>query len=237
MNRPPLELAIAVAALLVASAVPSMGQQFEYTPYKGFNNTGQPAAPPPDDYTPTHQGGGASPDTAYSNGAAAPGYQAETRRDTSSDAYDNESRAPAPSRNAYPRSGGGGGTYSPSEDVYSPSRGGDAAPPPLPPPHGVGGPPARDGYGELPSVQVQAVAPDDGVPFEVRERDARRAAIEGWRSKVADRFGPEFSHWRVAIGKRVDCHPDRRDGLVCVASAQPARGFGGSGDGPRDDRD
>lgn len=105
-----------------------------------------------------------------------------------------------------------------------------------PPPREAAGPPPRDFDGGLPLVEVRASAPDASVPYEVREHDARQAAIEGWRSKVAARFGPEFSHWRTAAEKRVDCHPDRRDGLVCIASAQPVRGFDRYGQWHRDGR-
>ena len=78
---------------------------------------------------------------------------------------------------------------------------------------------------ELSRVEVRASAPDSNVPYEIREHDARSAAIEAWRSKVADRFGPEFAHWRTAADKHVDCTPDDREGLVCIASGVPVRGF------------
>ncbi len=215
MDRP-FKLILAVAVLLVGSAAPSAGQQFEYTPYRGSNNTGQPPDPPPDNYTPTHPDGPAP--GGASGDAAAPAYNGG-----GADAYSGGNRAAGSSGGGYatPR-----GTYSPSEDVFSPARGGrGTSPPSVPPPRGVGGPPPGDLGGDLPRIEVQAAAPDDGVPYSVRKRDAHRAAIQGWRSKVADRYGPEFSHWRIAVGKRVDCHPDRRDGIICTASAQPVRGF------------
>jgi hypothetical protein len=104
-------------------------------------------------------------------------------------------------------------------------------PPPSQPPRGVGGPPVRDFDGQPQRIEVQAAAPDDGIPLPVREHDARRAAIQGWRSKVADRYGPEFSQWRTAIGKHVDCHRDHRNGVICTASGQPVRGFDRYGQG------
>ncbi|MFA5958212.1 hypothetical protein [Hyphomicrobium sp.] len=222
MERLPLKLKFAVAVLLVGFATPLAAQNFEYTPYRGQNNTGLPSdAPPQDNYTPTHQGNGQF--GAPSPGTPGQADQDDARQDGSSDDRDN-GRAPASSGDAYaPPSG----TYSPSEDVYSPSRDGRGTPPPpsSPPPRGVGGPPPPDFDDRPPRVEVQVAAPDDGVPLSVREGDARRAAIQGWRSKVADRYGPEFSQWRAAIDKRVNCHPDRRDGLVCTASGQPVRGF------------
>ncbi|MBS0250363.1 MAG: hypothetical protein JSR78_04795 [Proteobacteria bacterium] len=216
MDRLPLKLIAAVAALIAGSSLPAAAQTFEYSPYKGFNNTGgQPTDPPPDSYTPTHQG--PAPGVG---GAAAPPYQAG---ESNSDAYQSSGATPPPAANgsySSPR-----GHYSPSEDVFSPSRNGGASPPPpTQPPRGVGGPPIQD-VGAMPRIEVQASAPDDGVPLSVRQDDARRAAIQGWRSKVADRYGPEFSEWRSAAGKSVDCHRDRRNGVVCIASAQPVRGF------------
>lgn len=213
MARLPLKSIAAVAALLVGFALPASAQTFEYTPYRGVNNTGgQPTDPPPDSYTPNHQ---SSPPGV--GGAAAPPYQAGE-----SDAYQSSGNAPAPTGDAHssPR-----GHYSPSQDVFSPAQNGGGSPSPsVQPPRGVGGPPIQD-VGTMPRIEVQASAPDDGVPLSVRQDDARRAAIQGWRSKVADRYGPEFSEWRSAVGKNVDCHKDRRNGVICIASAQPVRGF------------
>jgi hypothetical protein len=211
MDRP-FKLILAVAILLVGSAAPSVGQQFEYTPYRGFNNTGQPTDPPPDSYTPMHPNGPGP--GAASGDAAAPAYG-----NGDSDAY-NGGNAAAGGGYSTPR-----GTYSPSEDVFSPARSGRATPPPPVPPRGVGGPPPDDLGSDLPRIEVQAAAPDDGLPYSVREHDAHRAAIQGWRSKVADRYGPDYSQWRIAIEKHVDCHPDRRDGVICTASGRPVRGF------------
>ncbi|MFT3730961.1 MAG: hypothetical protein QM780_05960 [Hyphomicrobium sp.] len=235
MNRLSFSTIFAAMALLAAAAGPSQAQQFEYTPYRGFNNTGQqPTDPPPDNYTPMHQG-------AAAGAPASPGAAAGSQ-DDGSDAYrggnarattsSGGSYAPPPS--AYtPRAG----SYSPSEDVYSPARTGGGEPPSAsPPPRGVGGPPAGDFDARLPRIEVQAAAPDDGLPFEVRQHDAREAAIEGWSSKVADRFGPEFSQWRLAADKHVDCHNDRSDGVICTASGQPVRGSGPGGPPPRNGR-
>ncbi len=252
MDRLPLKLTIAAAAFIViagphpAGANPSssngsvVAQNFEYTPYNGHNNTGQPdQGPPPDNYTaPPAAGGAVAPNPpGYSDRQAGDVYRRGGRHEPDPDADDNDDRAGSSPPSAYSPPQGG---YSPSEDVYSPARGASDAPPPAPPPayppRGVGGPPEReieDGPGR---VEVQVAAPDDGLPPSVVEHDARRAAIEGWRSKVADRYGPEFSQWRLAAGKHVDCHPDRRDGLVCTASAQPVRGFDRNSQGPRDGR-
>jgi hypothetical protein len=99
----------------------------------------------------------------------------------------------------------------------------------------AGPPPGGYAVG-LPRIEVRASAPDRSIPYEVREHDARRAAIQAWRGKVGDQFGPQFAHWRAAIGKRVDCHPDSREGLVCIAGAQPVRGFNRYGQRRDDDR-
>ena len=73
-------------------------------------------------------------------------------------------------------------------------------------------------------ITATASAPDRSIPYEVRTRDARRAAIGAWREKAAARFGPEFSHWRIAAHRRVDCRPARRDDVVCTVSGEPIRG-------------
>ncbi len=240
MDRLSLKLALVLAVLFEVAATPSNAQQFEYTPYRGANNTGQPADPPPDNYTPTHPGGPTS--GAALGNATAPAYQGGARQNTNSGGP--RGTGDDGSGDAYSPSGGGysapGGSYSPSEDVYSPSRGGgETRPPPSSmPPRGVGGPPPADFDGRsLPRIEAQAAAPGGGIPYSVLEHDARRAAIQGWSSKVAGRYGPEFSRWRVAAGKRVECRPDRRDGIVCTASAQPVRGFDRDGPGPGDSRD
>jgi hypothetical protein len=234
MDRLSLKLVLAIAVLFEVAATPSNAQQFEYTPYRGANNTGQPTDPPPDNYTPSHQGAPSA--GAASGGAAAPAYQGGARQ--------NAGPADDRSGDAYAPPGGGayappGGSYSPSEDVYSPARPGrEALPPPASvPPRGVGGPPPSDFAGNPPRVEAQAAAPGGGIPYSVLEHDARRAAIQGWSSKVADHYGPQFSQWRAAANKRVDCRPDRRDGIVCTASAQPLRGYDRDGSGPRDDGD
>lgn len=220
MDRLPLKSIAAVAAALLAGvAASASAHAYEYTPYKGFNNTGQPTEPPPDSYTPTHQGG-AVPGASYGTAAAGQASQGDARQGGGSDAYTGQRAAAAQggyssSEDVYsppPR-----GAYSPSQDVYSPAHVGANTPPP-----GEG--PSSDNGSRLPRIEVQAAAPDDGVPFSVRQDDARRAAIQGWSSKVADRYGPEFSQWRYAIGKNVDCHADRRNGAICSASAQPVRG-------------
>jgi len=73
-------------------------------------------------------------------------------------------------------------------------------------------------------ITATASAPDRSIPYEVRARDARRAAIGAWREKATARFGPEFSHWRIAAHRRVDCRPARRDDVICTVSGEPVRG-------------
>ena len=46
MDRVARKLSFLAAALLLGAATPAAAQQFEYTPYKGSNNTGQPTDPP-----------------------------------------------------------------------------------------------------------------------------------------------------------------------------------------------
>ena len=70
----------------------------------------------------------------------------------------------------------------------------------------------------------------------MREQDARRAAIEAWRSKAAERFGLEFSRWRMAERKHIDCVRDRGDDAVCTVSGVPVRGDARFDRTYRDDR-
>jgi hypothetical protein len=98
----------------------------------------------------------------------------------------------------------------------------------------VGPPPSR--FRELSLVEATASAPDRSIPYDVRKHDARRAAIEAWRSKVAEQYGPEFSRWRMAARKRVDCRPERGDDVVCSVSGVPVRGQGRVGRAHQDGR-
>lgn len=85
---------------------------------------------------------------------------------------------------------------------------------PKPPPHS----------GDRRRITATASAPDRSIPYDVRAQDARRAAIAAWREKAARRFGPEFSHWRIAAHRRVNCRPSRRDDVICTVSGSPVRG-------------
>ncbi|MBS0233679.1 MAG: hypothetical protein JSR99_09350 [Proteobacteria bacterium] len=226
MNRLPLMLTVAAAALCagdgwhpaMADPYSSAGQTFEYGPYNGQNSGSRESdsnfqyrgaeSPPPD--TAANPSYDAAP-------AAGQSYRSDTGQGWNPDANSSNNRA-----------------VGSMGDAYSPSRNGPAPEPP--PPGAAEGPPPRDLGGGLPRVEVQAAAPDDGVPYAVREHDARRAAIDGWRGKVSDQYGPEFSHWGLAAGKHVDCHPDRRDGIICTASGQPVRGFDRYGETPADRR-
>jgi len=91
-----------------------------------------------------------------------------------------------------------------------------------PSPHATPKPPPR--HEGRRRITATASAPDRSIPYDVRERDARRAAIGAWREKAAARFGPDFSHWRTAAHRRVDCRPARRDDVICTVSGEPVRG-------------
>jgi hypothetical protein len=84
-------------------------------------------------------------------------------------------------------------------------------------------PPPR-GRVESRRIEATASAPDRSVPYSVREQDARRAAIDAWRAKAAERFGPEFSHWRMAERRHIDCVRERGDDAVCTVTGVPTRG-------------
>lgn len=219
MARLPAKIAFAVAAMLSAGlasqlrADPSSsytGQKFEYGPYGSESNPGSNQAIPQNEPpAPVYRGGDATrPAADAPNGARDYGDAARARSGadaSGTDADDGEDEADGPPSDAYRPSPGNGHEPGPRDAAASP--------------------PAGDFDGGLPRVEVRASAPDSNVPYEIREHDARHAAIIAWRRKVADRFGPEFANWRTAAAKRVDCMPDRREGLVCIASALPVRGF------------
>jgi hypothetical protein len=133
--------------------------------------------------------------------------------------HDNASRAPGPDQ-------------APEADQDDVDERADGPAPP--PPTGERVPPR--GFAEIRRVEATANAPDRSVPYNVREQDARRAAIEAWRNKAAERFGPEFSHWRMAERRHVDCVRDRGDDAVCTVSGVPVRGDGRFGRAYRGDR-
>jgi hypothetical protein len=114
-------------------------------------------------------------------------------------------------------------------DAYRPA---DRSPPP---PAGEPARPAGSPANGL--LEATASAPDRSVPYGVREQDARRAAIKAWRDKAARHFGPEFSHWRIAERRHVDCVRDRGDDAVCTVSGVPTRGGAGFDSASPDDRD
>jgi hypothetical protein len=209
---------LTLAAPMAANAADSNADsKYKYPPY------GQQQEP---------QSGGdyaRAPDNAANAPAASgeddEGPGASGERDDQPAYRDNAGRAPGPEDEPGP------------EDADARDRA--EAPPPQanesPPPRQGEGPPPRD-YAGLPRIEATASAPDRSIPYDIRKQDARRAAIEAWRGKVAERFGREFSHWRMAEGKRVDCVPERGDGVVCTVSGEPVRGFGRVGQWDRRNR-
>jgi hypothetical protein len=225
MIRLPMMTALAVATLALAvpmtarAADSNADSKYKYPPYSQGQQREQQSG---DDYARAPDGNANAP-AASSEEDEAPGASGE-RGDAP--AYQGDAgRAPGPEDEPG------------SEDADGPDRA--EAPPPQadepPPPHRAEGLPPRD-YAGLPRIEATASAPDRSIPYDIRRRDARRAAIEAWRGKAAERFGPEFSHWRMAEGKRVDCMPERGDGVVCIASGAPVRGFGRFGQRDRRDR-
>ncbi len=82
------------------------------------------------------------------------------------------------------------------------------------------------GHGQhnIQRIEARASYASDYLPFHVKEWRARRSAIETWKSKVANRYGEQFAHWRQAEGKQVNC--DAAAGSVyCTVSARPKRGW------------
>jgi hypothetical protein len=214
MARLPVMTALAVATLAFAAPMATSAadsnadSKYKYPPY-GQQQEQQPSG----DYARAPDGDANAPAAESPGANAEPAYQ------------DDAGRAAGPEDEPGP------------EDEDGRDRA--EAPPPQtdepPPPHQTDRPPPRD-YAGLPRIEATASAPDRSIPYDIRKRDARRAAIEAWRGKVAERFGREFSHWRMAEGKRVDCMPERGDGVVCIASGAPVRGFGRFGQRDRRDR-
>lgn len=184
MARLPAKIAFVIAAMLFVGLADQLradpsdaytGQKFEYGPYGSGSNPGSnQAAPQNEPPAPAYRGGDAAqPAPAGSNEAR--DYGDSARAPSGADADDGEDEADGP----------------PSDAYRPPPRNGEE-----PGPHdAAAAPPAGDFGGGLPRVEVRASAPDSNVPYEIREHDARHAAIMAWRRKVADRFGPEFSHW------------------------------------------
>ncbi|MBN9247559.1 MAG: hypothetical protein J0I81_08955 [Hyphomicrobium sp.] len=222
MAHLPAKIAFAVAALLVAvlasplradpSSSYSGGQKFEYGPYGSENNPSSNQAAPQNEPPPPVYRGGDAPRPASNE-------QPSDARDYRGDA---STSSGAGASGTDPDDGEDEAADGPPSDAYRPPPGNGQEPGPR---DAAVSPPAGDFEGGLSRVEVRASAPDSSVPYEIREHDARHAAIIAWRRKVADRFGPEFAHWRTAAAKRVDCMPDRREGLVCIASALPVRGL------------
>ncbi|AGK57901.1 hypothetical protein HYPDE_31133 [Hyphomicrobium denitrificans 1NES1] len=201
MYRLPLIPALAVVLLMgiapaaATAADSSADSKYTYKPYGQQNPAGSDAAN--------------SPANNPGSAAAGPG---DTRpgdadgREPDRTYRDDARRAPGPNQASEPDEG----------NVN------ERADRPAPPPAAEQAPPS--GFAEGRRIKATASAPDRSVPYSVREQDARRAAIEAWRSKAAERFGPEFSRWRTAERKQIDCVRDRGDDAVCTVSGVPARG-------------
>jgi hypothetical protein len=164
--------------------------------------------------------------------------QNQAGSDAASSPANSRGAAIAPSGNVAPNNGNegsepayrGGGQQVPEPDQDDVGDRTDSAPP------SPDDRASQRGYAQSRLIVATANAPDRSVPYNVREQDARRAAVEAWRSKAADRFGPEFSQWRVAQRKQIDCVRQRGDDAVCTASGVPVRSDVRPGDSDRDDR-
>lgn len=206
----------ALALLLLAGIAPSWAQAadstYTYRPYGQQNQAGSDSenSPANNSVRPVPERSGA---VAGEGGeqAAVPTYRGDARR------------SPPPGQIDQPaQTTDQGDAYRPADRSPPPSAGESARP---------AGSPANG------LLEATASAPDRSVPYGVREQDARRAAIEAWRDKAARRFGPEFSHWRLAERRHVDCVRDRGDDAVCTVSGVPTRSGAGFDDASPDDRD
>lgn len=195
-----LALFAGAGASAAASADSAADSKYSYRPYSQQNQAGGNAESSPANAT------GAPPEQSYSYGRATEGDR------TGAPAYNQSARSnPAPYRQ-------------PADERDGPDDNADGPPRPA-----TGNPPPQGGFAATRLVEATASAPDRSVPYAVREQDARRAAIEAWRSKAADRFGPEFSQWRMASHRHVDCVRERGDDATCTASGIPIRGDGRMG--------
>jgi hypothetical protein len=198
-----------IAPLAATAADSAADSKYTYRPYGQQNQAGSDAANSP--------ANNAEPAAAEPNDAG-PGPGDTEDRGYDGAYRDDARRAPGPNQ----------GPESEQDDIDERAEG------PVPPP-AAGQVPPR-GFAETRQIEATASAPDRSVPYSVREQDARRAAIEAWRSKAAERFGPEFSHWRMAERRHVDCVRDRGDDAVCTVSGVPVRGDARSDRPYRDDR-
>ena len=207
-----LVLLTGLAPTVAMAADSAADAKYSYRPYGQGNQAGNDA-----EYSPANSGRvPAEPKYAPAN-AARPQAAAPTGRD---DAW----RPPPP------------GQADESDRDDRNNRGDAYVPPDRPlPPAGESAPPP--GSAASRPIEATANAPDRSVPYDVREQDARRAAIEAWRSKAAASFGPEFSQWRLADQRHVDCVRDRRDDAVCTVRGVPMRGDAQFGGRYPDDRD
>lgn len=211
-RRPPMS---ALALLLLAGIAPSgafaADSAYTYRPYGQQNQAGSDSenSPANNSGRPASERSGAVPGEGGEQ-AAAPTYRGDARRSPPTGQIDQPAQTD-------------------QGDAYRPA---DRSPPP---PAGEPARPAESAINGL--LEATASAPDRSVPYGVREQDARRAAIEAWRDKAARRFGPEFSHWRIAERRHVDCVRDRGDDAVCTVSGVPTRGGAGFDSASPDDRD
>lgn len=76
-------------------------------------------------------------------------------------------------------------------------------------------------------VEARGSYATDYLPYHVAEWRARRSAIEAWKLKVENIFGPRFAQWRESSAKRIDCERAGRGAVECSVSARPERSEGG----------
>ena len=81
------------------------------------------------------------------------------------------------------------------------------------------------GYGQhsIQRIEARASYASDYLPYYVKEMRARGSAIDAWKAKVASRYGEQYAHWRMAIGKQVSCDAGRGN-VYCTVSATPVIG-------------
>jgi hypothetical protein len=102
----------------------------------------------------------------------------------------------------------------------------------------------HSGHHRLARIEAEGSYDGGYMPQYLKEWRAQRLAIAAWREKVSQRYGREFSFWRAASEKQLNC-TSTRNGVYCSISGIPNQGGrnwwswndGGQRPGPHHGRD
>ena len=59
-----------------------------------------------------------------------------------------------------------------------------------------------------------------GLVAGATEMEARKAALDGWKAKALE-HGEQYTSWRLAADKFLECLPRQSGGYECIARAAP----------------